>query len=76
MTEGIRVSTLIGINEHGFFGSTREGWYPDQPDAFAEPLLTIPRVPILIDSGGPLSSKRPTGFLIMWTHARHPVSRR
>jgi len=40
--EGVRVSTLIGVNDDGFFGSTREGWTPDAPDAFAEPLISIP----------------------------------
>lgn len=44
--EGVRVGTLIGVNEHGFFGSTREGWRPEQPDAFAEPLLNIPWVQV------------------------------
>ncbi len=45
-TERVRVGTLIGVNEHGFFGSTAEGWRPDQPDAFAEPLLNVPWVQI------------------------------
>jgi len=45
--EGIRVGTLIGVNDDGFFGSKREGWRPDQPDAFAEPLINIPWVQIL-----------------------------
>ena len=45
--EGVRVGTLIGVNEHGFFGSTREGWRPDQPGAFDEALLIIPWVQIL-----------------------------
>lgn len=40
------VGTLIGVNKDGFFGSTREGWRPDQPDAYAEPLLNIPWVQI------------------------------
>lgn len=29
------------------FGSSREDWSPDQPDAFAEPLIVIPWVQIL-----------------------------
>jgi hypothetical protein len=45
--EGTRVGTWIGINEHGFFGSTREGWRPDLVDAFAKPILNIPWVQIL-----------------------------
>ena len=40
--EGVYVGTLIGINEQGFFGSTREAWRPDQSDAFNEPLIHIP----------------------------------
>jgi predicted CopG family antitoxin len=46
-TEGVHAGTLIGINEHGFFGSTRDNWRSDQPDAFAEPLFYIPWVQIL-----------------------------
>ena len=45
--EKVRVGTLIGVNEDGFFGSTEEGWSPDRPGAFDEPLLTIPWVQIL-----------------------------
>ncbi len=44
--EEVFVGTLIGVNKDGFFGSTREGWRPDQPDAFAEPLVSIPWVQI------------------------------
>ncbi len=45
--DNVRVGTLIGVNQDGFFGSTREGWRPDRPDAFAEPLINIPWVQIL-----------------------------
>lgn len=45
--EGTRIGTLIGITDEGIVGSTREGWRPDQPDAFAEPLLAIPWVQVL-----------------------------
>ena len=45
--EKTRVGTLIGISEDGVFGSDREDWSPDQPDAFAEPLIVIPWVQIL-----------------------------
>ena len=45
--EKVRVGTLIGVNEDGFFGSTDEGWTPDKPGAFDEPLLNIPWVQIL-----------------------------
>ena len=46
-TEGTRIGTLIGVTDEGIFGSTRDGWRPDQPDAFAEPLLAIPWVQVL-----------------------------
>ena len=46
--EKVRAATPIGVHEKdGFFASTREGWRPDQPDAFAEPILNIPWVQIL-----------------------------
>ena len=45
--EKIRVGTLIGINGDGFFGSVDEGWTPEMPGAFDEPLLNIPWVQIL-----------------------------
>ena len=45
--EKVRVGTLIGVNEDGFFGSTEERWAPDRPGAFDEPLLNIPWVQIL-----------------------------
>lgn len=45
--EKVRVGTLIGVNEDGFFGSTDDGWSPDKPGAFDEPLLNIPWVQIL-----------------------------
>ncbi|CAA6605792.1 hypothetical protein MTBLM1_70008 [Rhodospirillaceae bacterium LM-1] len=45
--EGVRIGTLIGVNQNGFFGSAREGWRPDQPDAFSKPLINIPWVQIL-----------------------------
>jgi len=45
--EKVRVGTLIGVNEGGFFGSTEDRWTPDQPGAFNQPLLNIPWVQIL-----------------------------
>ena len=45
--EKVRVGTLIGVNEDGFFGSTEEGWTPNRPGAFDQPLLNIPWVQIL-----------------------------
>jgi hypothetical protein len=43
-TEGTTVRTIVGINEDGVFGTSREGWRPDLPDAFQElfiPLLWV-----------------------------------
>ncbi len=45
--EKVRLGTLIGVNDDGFFGSTEDGWTPNQPGAFDEPLVTIPWVQIL-----------------------------
>ena len=38
-TEGIAIRTIVGINDDGVFGSRREGWRPDLPDACAEPFI-------------------------------------
>jgi hypothetical protein len=40
-TEGIHVRTIVGINDDGVFGSRREGWKPDLPDACAEPFIPV-----------------------------------
>ena len=40
-TEGIEVRTIAGVNEDGVFGSRREGWKPDLPDACAEPFIPV-----------------------------------
>jgi hypothetical protein len=39
--EGTRVRSIVGINEDGVFGSTREGWCPDLPDACKEPFIPL-----------------------------------
>jgi hypothetical protein len=39
--EGIRVRSIAGINYDGVFGSTREGWRPDLPDACTEPFIPL-----------------------------------
>jgi hypothetical protein len=31
-TEGTTVRSIVGINEDGVFGTSREGWHPDLPD--------------------------------------------
>jgi hypothetical protein len=40
-TEGTPVRTIVGINEDGVFGTSREGWHPDLPDAGHEPLIPL-----------------------------------
>jgi hypothetical protein len=39
--EGIQVRTIVGINDDGVFGSRREGWQPDLPDAYAQPFIPV-----------------------------------
>jgi hypothetical protein len=40
-TQGIAIRTIVGINDDGIFGSTREGWRFDVPDARAEPFVPL-----------------------------------
>ena len=40
-TEGIQIRTIVGINDDGVFGSRRQGWRPDLPDAHAEPFIPV-----------------------------------
>jgi len=40
-TQGIQVRTIVGINDDGVFGSRREDWRPDLPDAHAEPFIPV-----------------------------------
>ena len=46
-SHGIRVRTIVGINQDAVFGSTREGWHPDLPDACSEPFIPLLWVHIL-----------------------------
>ena len=39
--EGIRVRSIVGINDDGVFGSTRAGWHPDLPDACTAPFIPL-----------------------------------
>jgi hypothetical protein len=32
---------MVGINEDGVFGTAREGWRPDLPDALQEPFVPL-----------------------------------
>jgi hypothetical protein len=40
-TQGIQIRTIVGINDDGVFGSRREGWRPDLPDAHGEPFVPV-----------------------------------
>jgi hypothetical protein len=40
-TEGTAVRTIVGINEDGVFGTGRERWRPDLPNALQEPFIPI-----------------------------------
>jgi len=40
-TEGIAIRTIAGINDDGVFGSRREGWRPDLPDACDQPFIPL-----------------------------------
>jgi hypothetical protein len=40
-TEGDHIRTIVGINDDGVFGSRREGWRSDLPDACAEPFIPV-----------------------------------
>jgi hypothetical protein len=42
-TEGATVRSIVGINEDGVFGTSRERWHPDLPDAGREPLIPLQR---------------------------------
>ena len=40
-TEGTTVRTIVGINEDGVFGVSREGSRPDLPDSCREPFIPL-----------------------------------
>ncbi len=40
-SDGIRVRSIVGINDDGVFGSARAGWHPDLPDACKEPFIPL-----------------------------------
>jgi hypothetical protein len=40
-TKSIQIQSIVGINDDGVFGSRREGWRPDLPDACAEPFIPV-----------------------------------
>jgi hypothetical protein len=40
-TEGTAVGTIVALNEDGVFGTSREGWRTDLPDALQEPFIPL-----------------------------------
>ena len=40
-SEGIRIRSIVGINQDGVFGVSRAGWRPDLSDALQEPFIPI-----------------------------------
>jgi hypothetical protein len=40
-TEGTTVRSIVGINEDGVFGTRRERWHPDLPDAAHQPFIPL-----------------------------------
>jgi hypothetical protein len=40
-TEGIAIRTIAGINDDAVFGTRRESWRPDLPDAYDEPFIPL-----------------------------------
>src|SRR5688572_3990917 len=40
-TQGTAIRTIVGINHDGVFGSRREGWRADLPDACSEPFVPL-----------------------------------
>jgi hypothetical protein len=40
-TEGTTVRSIVGINEDGVFGASRERWHPDLPDAAHQPFIPL-----------------------------------
>ena len=39
--EGMRIRSIVGINDDGVFGSLGERWHPDLPDASKEPFIPL-----------------------------------
>jgi hypothetical protein len=38
---GVRICSIVGINDDAVFGSARGGWHPDLPDACKEPFIPL-----------------------------------
>ncbi|MGD9657333.1 MAG: hypothetical protein AB7U61_06775 [Methylocystis sp.] len=43
----LRIRTVIGVTNDGLIGNERQGWHPEQPDAFGKGLVIVPWVQIL-----------------------------
>jgi hypothetical protein len=41
LSEGTQVRSIVGINQDGVFGSTRDGWRSDLPAACKEPFIPL-----------------------------------
>ena len=65
-TEGIQIRTIVGINDDGVFGSRREGWRPDLPDACAEPFIPVLWLQVL-----ELLGRVPEGSTARFRRGRH-----
>ena len=46
-TEGTCIRSIVGINDDGVFGSIREGWRSDLPDACKAPFVPLLWIKIL-----------------------------
>jgi hypothetical protein len=62
--EGTAVRTIVGINEDGVFGTSREGWRPDLLDACREPFI-----PLLWVKVHELLGRVPEGSTARFIHA-------
>ena len=60
-TGDVDMRTIIGINDDGVFGSGREDWAADLPDAFKEPLIAVPWGRILARLGLGREEDHPAG---------------
>jgi hypothetical protein len=40
-SEGVRIRSIVGINDDAVFGSRRAGWHPDLPDACKDPFVPL-----------------------------------
>jgi hypothetical protein len=40
-SEGIRVRSIVGINDDAVFGTSRQSWRADLPDACSEPFIPL-----------------------------------